>query len=68
MDDNGNITIEVEIDCGMDAGSLSDVDWFMLSGISPRREKVHRTPKSRTSRLMALCSWIGMKVLYVANI
>lgn len=57
-----NVKLELELECGVDANLLNDVDWFVLSGGTPRREKTQRTPKFTTSKFMKLCSWIGLKV------
>lgn len=59
---NNNLKVEIEIECGLDANVLNEVDWFVLSGGTPRKDKSYRRPKSKTSRIVELCTWLGMKV------
>jgi hypothetical protein len=56
------LTLEVEIDYALDSGLLSDVEWFMLSGGTPRKERGHRRNRAKSWRFIDLCAWIGKKV------
>jgi hypothetical protein len=56
------VKVEVEIECGIDASVLSDVEWFVLSGGSPRRDRNHRRNAPKSWKFVELCTWIGMKV------
>ncbi|KAG7313475.1 hypothetical protein JYU34_000607 [Plutella xylostella] len=57
-----SLKLEIEIESGVEAGLLSDVDWFVLSGGTPRKDRGgRRISKSKSWRLIDLCTWIGMK-------
>lgn len=57
------IKVEVEIECDEEAELLTDVEWFMLSGGSPRRDRSRRrNVKGKAWKLVDLCTWIGKKV------
>lgn len=58
------IQLEVELESGLDAALLSDVEWFVLSGGTPRKERGSRrlTRSKSWNRVVDLCAWIGMKV------
>lgn len=60
------VNVEVEIECGIDASVLSDIEWFMLSGGSPRKERNHRrNAKTKSWKFVDLCTWIGIKVCFL---
>lgn len=60
---NDNVRLEVEIECGSESVLFSEVEWFMLSGETPRREKsARRNVKTKAWKLVDLCTWIGKKV------
>lgn len=60
---DSSVKLEVEIECGFDAALLSDVEWFMLSGGTPRKDRSQRRPtRTKSWRLLDLCTWIGRKV------
>lgn len=59
--ENG-VTLEVEIECALDSGLLSEVEWFVLAGGTPRKERNHRRNKTKAWRFVDLCAWIGRKV------
>lgn len=58
-----SLKLEVEIECGFDTALLNDLDWFVLSGGTPRKDRNHRRATRTSSwRFIDLCSWIGRKV------
>lgn len=58
-----SVKLEVEIECGLDTTLLSDVEWFVLSGGTPRKERNHRRNiKTKAWKLFDICTWIGKKV------
>lgn len=58
-----SLKLEVEIECGLDTALLNDVDWFILSGGTLRKDRNHRRATRTSSwRFIDLCSWIGRKV------
>lgn len=62
------IKVEFEIECGLDTGQLSDMEWFMLSGGTPRKERSYRrNSKPKAWRIVDLCAWIGRKVVSISN-
>lgn len=64
-----SIKVELEIECALDTGQLSDMEWFMLSGGTPRKERNHRrNSKPKAWRIVDLCTWIGRKVVSIFNI
>lgn len=61
-----SVKFEVEIECGLDMALplLSDVEWFMLSGETPLKERNHRRKiKAKAWNIIELCTWIGKKVI-----
>lgn len=56
------VTLEVEIECALDTAMLTEVEWFMLAGGTPRKDRSHRRNKTKAWRFVDLCAWIGRKV------
>ena len=64
-----SIKVELEIECALDTGQLSDMEWFMLSGGTPRKERSYRrNSKPQAWKFVDLCAWIGRKVVSVAKL
>lgn len=60
-----SVKLEVEIDCAVDTTVLSKIEWFMLSGETPRKAVNHRrNSRTKTWKIVDLCTWIGKKVNY----
>lgn len=59
---NVRTKVEVEIEYAIDTNILSDVEWFMLSGGTPRKDRSQRRGKAKSWRFVDLCTWIGRKV------
>lgn len=61
-----SIKVELEIECDLDTGQLDEMDWFLLSGETPRKEKSYRRgSNSKPWKIVDLCTWIGRKVVSI---
>lgn len=66
IDKHDKVILDVEIECGMDTRLLNDMEWFVLSGETPRKDKgLRRNARTKPWRILDICTWIGRKVNYI---
>lgn len=58
-----SVKLELEFECALDSNLLSEMEWFTLSGGTPRKERNNRrNVKAKSWKIVDLCTWIGKKV------
>lgn len=59
----GNVLLDVDIECDLEPGMLNDVNWFVFTGETPRRDKGNRrVSRAKSWRILDICTWLGRKV------